>query len=163
MKVDREGENSKSSINAIVIMKELPLLTGFAPFYRYVLHGHDHFHTTSIAEIGTATLGNHGYTSEGTECVIRRLEVTGSVPLFRYYHQQLVDHFYTTNAGEIGTTTPGVIGNHGYRSEGRAGYCFSSQVPNTIPLFRYYNPTISDHFYTTNSMEIGTTTVGQVG
>ena len=108
-------------------------------------------------------MDNHGYTSEGAECVIRRLEVTDSVPLFRYYHEQLVDHFYTTNAGEISTTTPGVIGNHGYRSEGRAGYCFSSQVPNTIPLFRYYNPTISDHFYTTNSMEIGTTTVGQVG
>ncbi|RTL06915.1 hypothetical protein EKK58_03725 [Candidatus Dependentiae bacterium] len=37
------------------------------PVYRY-FNGQEHFYTTSIEEIGTATpgaVGNHGYTSEG--------------------------------------------------------------------------------------------------
>lgn len=137
--------------------------TGFAPFYRY-WNGRDHFYTTNINEIGTAThgqIGHHGYTSEGTQCVIRKWLVTGSVPLYRYYNG--ADHFYTTNTNEIGTTTPGVTGRHGYRSEGIAGYCFPSQAYHTIPLYRYYKPSSGDHFYTTNSQEIGTVSAGLVG
>ena len=145
-----------------ILTCELCLLY-IAPFYRY-WNGRDHFYTTNINEIGTATpgqAGNHGYTSEGTQCVIRRGQVSGSIPLYRYWNGN--DHFYTTNANEIGVTTPGAKGNHGYTSEGTAGYCFPSQVQNTIPLYRYYRPSGGDHFYTTNANEIGTTTRGQTG
>ena len=49
----------------------------------------------------------------------------GAIPIYRYYKGG--DHFYTTNAKEIGTTTPRKRGNHGYVSEGIAGYCYPTQ------------------------------------
>ena len=73
------------------------------------------------------------------------------------------DHFYTTNAAEIGTTTPGSTGQYGYVSEGIAGYCFPSAAAGTVPLYRYWKGSVSDHFYTTNAAEIGTTKSGQAG
>ena len=47
----------------------------FAPLYRYFRgDGTDHFYTTNILEIRTAVrgqTGEHGYTSEGIECILR--------------------------------------------------------------------------------------------
>ena len=138
--------------------------TGLVSLFRYWrASGADHFYTTNKNEIGTTTpgtVGHHQYTSEGTQCLIYSTQVTGSVPLYRYFHNTAVDHFYTTNTQEIGTTTPGQTGKNGYVSEGITGYCFPSSKPGTIPLYRYYNPSAYDHFYTTNPQEIGTTKFG---
>jgi hypothetical protein len=35
------------------------------------------------------------------------------------------------------------------------GYVFPQQVPNTVPLYRYWNPQIVDHFYTIYFSELG--------
>ena len=85
-------------------------------------------------------------------------------PLYRYYLSQggFYDHFYTLNAASMGTTTVGEIGKYGYKFEGISGYCFSTATPRnipsgTVPLFRYYSGSGKDHFYTTNSKEIGST------
>ena len=140
---------------------------GLTAFYCYWKSSvSDHFYTTNINEIGTATAGqqgNHGYTSEGAEYLFYTRQVTGTVPLYRYWRLAIGDHFYTTASSEIGTTTPGVTGQHGYVSEGIAGYCFPVNAPGTIPLHRYWKNSVGDHFYTTNATEIGTTTLGQVG
>merc|ERR1711976_1061410 len=55
-----------------------------------------------------------------------------SIPFYRYYKSNGFDHFYTTNPKEIGTTKKGEVGNHGYKSEGIAGYCSREQLPSTI-------------------------------
>lgn len=137
------------------------------PVYRYWNpDANDHFYTLSAKEIGTTVhgqFGNHGYKYEGIQCHIYRHQVEHSVPLYRYWKHDSRDHFYTTHSVEIGTTTPGKTGNHGYKSEGVTGYCFPEQKPNTIPLYRYWNPLNADHFYTTNRNEIGTATAGQKG
>ena len=134
--------------------------------YRYWLNGENHFYTTNGAEIGVTTagvLGNHGYVSEGVGFKIETENIAGTVPLYRYYSSSAVDHFYTTNANEIGVTTAGLTGNHGYTSEGVLGYCFDTYQPDTVPLYKYYQPEIEDHFYTTITGEIGTGTAGQTG
>ena len=140
--------------------------SGLVPLYRYWRAlGADHFYTTNKDEIGTTTPGTTGhyhYTSEGIQCLVYSKQVEGSVPLYRYFRVSGVDHFYTTNGNEIGTTTPGQ-GNYGYSNEGIAGYCFSSFKPGTIPLYRYFHSVGFDHFYTTNSQEIGTTNPGATG
>ena len=82
------------------------------------------------------------------------------LPFYRYYQSETHDHFYTTNSEEIGTTVSGVIGKHGYKSEGLMGYLLTSQKPGTVALYQYYNSQASDHFYTTNENEIGTITPG---
>ena len=148
---------------------ELALGATTTPLYRYWKASvSDHFYTTNPNEIGTTTpgeVGNFDYKSEGTQCIIYEHQVLNSVPLYRYWKASVNDHFYTTNADEIGTTTPGQTGNHGYKSEGVAGFCMPQQTAGTciIPLYRYWRPSVSDHFYTTNIQEIGTATPGQVG
>ena len=138
-----------------------------APLYRYWRASvSDHFYTTNPAEIGTTSpgqVGKYGYKSEGIQCNIYKYNVLGSVPLYRYWQGSVSDHFYTTNAGEIGTTTPGQTGKYGYKSEGIVGFCMPKQMTGTVPLYRYWKGSVSDHFYTTNVYEIGTVTPGQVG
>jgi len=80
----------------------------------------------------------------------------GTLPFYRYWNGK--EHFYTTNSAEIGTTTPGVTGKFGYKSEGIACSVSSSSGTGLVPLYRYWNG--GEHFYTTNSAEIGTTTAG---
>ena len=142
--------------------------TDLVPFYRYWKSSKaDHFYTTNIDEIGTATPGTQGrfeYNSEGIQCVIYSKPKAGTVPLFRYWSGgHVIDHFYATNAGEIGTTFKGQMGAYGYVSEGIAGYCFPTAMPGTIPLYRYYAAHAMDHLYTTNPLEIGTTIAGETG
>lgn len=44
----------------------------------------------------------------------------------------------------------GLTVNHVYQREAPEG-----TMPNSVPLLRYWNPTISDHFYTTDYGELG--------
>ena len=127
----------------------------------------DHFYTNNPNGIGTTTpgkKGKYGYAYEGVTCYLYTDQVEASVPLYRYWKGTVSDHFYTTDETEIGTTTPGEIGNFGYKFESIVGYCFPSEERDTVPLYRYWNPKNSDHFYTTNGMEeIGTVTEGESG
>ena len=144
-------------------------LGSLAPFYRYFRKNGDlgdHFYTLDAEEIGTIEIGRtgkHGYAYEGVECKIHRSKVENSYPLYRYVKDSIMDHFYTLSSDEIGTVTPGEVGKHGYKSEGVAGYCFITQYPGTIPLYRYWDRVSGDHFYTTSYREIGTRTPGNVG
>src|SRR5579862_7299937 len=58
------------------------------------------------------------------------------------------DHFYCLNArGEIAPEL-------GYEREGVTGYVYATQQPGTIPIFRYWNLSNNDHFYTADPDEI---------
>ena len=143
-------------------------IVGMVPLYRYwKSENADHFYTKNANEIGTkmsGQRGKHGYVSEGIQCYVYEEQVEHSVPLYRYWKSAVSDHFYTTDVKEIGTITPGEIANYGYKSEGIVGYCFPNKKGKTVPLYRYWNPRSSDHFYTTNGMqEIGTVTPGETG
>jgi len=139
---------------------------GLVPLYRYIHPGtHDHFYTANPAEIGAVSpgqAGNHGYTCEGTLGYISPHEFPGSVPIYRYNHEQHHDHFYTTNAAEIGTTNVGQTGNHGYKFEGIVGFAYPADHHFNV-VHRYYHEGHHDHFYTANGAEIGTTEKGHVG
>ena len=121
----------------------------------------DHFYT--IDEFMYAR--ENGYKQERVAFILLNDKVPCSVPLFRYYLNtgSIRDHFYTTAITEIGTATPGKIGKYGYKSEGILGYCFREKQRGTVPLYRYYNPDLFDHFYTTSINEIGTAVHGRKG
>ena len=145
----------------------LHLFTAIASLYRY-WNGQErnHLYMTIACEIGVTLhgqIGNNGYICQGVQCYLYVHQVPKSVPLYCYLQETVKDNFYTTNSLEIGTTTPGEIGNHGYKSEGIAGYCFPEMMSNTVPLYRYYNSKIFDHFYTTDDTEIDTVTAGEHG
>lgn len=120
------------------------------PFYRYWnAHVKNHFYTTNYAELGH---GKHGYILETSPGKLSSTPSVGTVALYRYY--KAGDHFYTTNVDEIKETIKGKLGAHGYKCEGIAGYCWREQVAGTTALYRYWNPVIKDHFYTSNWDEL---------
>jgi len=137
------------------------------PVYRYFQESHhDHFYTTNQGEIGTiqhGTVGNHGYRSEGVGFHIFNHHHHGLVPVYRYYHGASNDHFYTANTAEIGVTETGHTGKLGYVCEGILGYVSPVEFFGSIPIYRYWNDAKTDHFYTSNAAEIGTTHHGHVG
>ena len=82
---------------------------------------------------------------------------------YRYWRAPGADHFYTTNVNEIGVVVPGIVGRYGYKGEGIQCLLYDKQIAGSVPLYRYFLGSRVDHFYTTNSAEIGTTTSGQRG
>jgi len=135
--------------------------------YRYFHEQHhDHHYTTNQAEIGTVVsgaVGNHGYKSEGIGFYIFNHHHHGLVPVYRYWNAGNKDHFYTANHHEIGVTESGHAGKAGYTCEGVLGYVSPVEFFGSIPVYRYWNEAHHDHFYTTNSAEIGTTHQGHAG
>ena len=107
----------------------------------------------AVNAICTVRIFTHSY------CFFRH---SGLTALYRYWKPAISDHFYTTNIAEIGTSASGLVGHHGYTSEGIQCLLYTSQVPGTVPLYRYWNGA-NDHLYTTNANEIGTTTPGVLG
>ena len=70
-------------------------------------------------------------------------QVTGTVPLHRYWNSAIADHFYTTDFGELGS------GNFGWVYEGVQCYVYPSPAADAVALHRYWNGDVGDHFYTT--------------
>jgi len=105
----------------------------------------DHFYTTSWYELGP---GINGWAFEQVAAHVGQRP--GTVPFYRFANGH--SHFYSTNLNE-GT-------NAGFSQEGTAGYVYTSQVPNSVPLYRYYNAGLDYHFYTTNIAELGNANSG---
>ncbi len=92
---------------------------------------------------------------------------SATTPLYRiygYYDYRgnpyvATDHFYTTNPNEVFNPAfaygylyyfPGTTTVH----EGNVvGYVYTSQAPGTVPLYRSYNGSLVDHFYSLSSTE----------
>lgn len=81
--------------------------------------------------------------------------VAGTVPVFRYCRvpsptDNMMDHFYTTDLSELGNGN-----NNDYIFEGVGFFAFTNQASGTVPVYRYYNVSNIDHFYTTVSNNYG--------
>uniref|UniRef100_A0A7S3YHN4 DUF5648 domain-containing protein n=1 Tax=Lotharella globosa TaxID=91324 RepID=A0A7S3YHN4_9EUKA len=74
-------------------------------------------------------------------------------PLYRYYNGDIVDHFYSTNWQELQE------GKKGWTYEGTQHYLLTWHTPGSVAVHRYWNG--GDHFYTTNSAELGVPDPGQ--
>jgi len=139
---------------------------GSVPIHRfYQPTVKDHFYTVDVNEIGTLEVGQrniNGYTYEGVLGHAYPAE-HHVIPMYRYVHTGLHDHFYTVSSEEIGSTTHGQKGKLGYVSEGVAFHIFTHHHTGLVPVHRYYQPDVKDHFYTTNGAEIGTTEIGKIG
>merc|ERR1712066_641951 len=117
----------------------------------------DHFYTTNQDEIGTNSkrlIGKHGYIYEGIAFRLLGIQVAGTTGLDRYWNPESTDHFYTTDYCEMEERNPYQFLPEGYKREGEMGFCFCEQVDDTVPLHRYFNKDIKDHFYTTNFEEL---------
>ena len=130
----------------------------FVPLYGYVHQNyHTHFYTYNSSIIGCRVPGDkgaYGYISEGIVCfLISDGGCNGGVLL--YHYNNVYENLYTTNSSEAGRN---------YKLQGGVGYCYGTQKPHTVPLYRY-RKTIralgnvnTDHYYTTDVNKISPVT-----
>jgi len=128
-------------------------VTDSVPVYRFAnTKNGDHFYTISENE-KTAILNNSqgGYVLEGIAFYAFNSQITDSLPVYRFLNSTNGDHFYTTSESEKTT----LLNNPqwGYALEGVAFYAFSSQITDSMPVYRFLNTTNGDHFYTTSEDE----------
>ena len=108
-----------------------------------------HFYTTNQAEGDRA--GTGGFQFEGTAAFVFPTQQPGTVQMLRSFNGEPGDggdHFYTTDVDEQARAVSG-----GWKKENTVNPFFvfdpnQPQPDGTVPLVRFYNNSISDHFYT---------------
>ena len=119
-----------------------PPPTGWGPLYRYYSASiTDHFYTRNWGELGS---GGGGYVYEFAEGQIAGTQLSGTVPLYRLYYPNR-DHYYTLSWADVTNAQA-----QGWNYEGVAGYVLppNSTQAGAKPMYRYWNATSWDHFYT---------------
>lgn len=109
-----------------------------------------HFYTTEFAELYAATNVKYVESSMGLIFDVNN-QPSGTKPLYRFWNQALNDHFYTANYDEYRNLVNNP--NYGYTYVGKVGHVYTTSKSNTNPVYRYYNPSTGEHFYTINEAE----------
>ncbi|KAJ3799052.1 hypothetical protein GGU11DRAFT_535224 [Lentinula aff. detonsa] len=111
----------------------------------------DHFYTENSTEMSQVLAAQEGYSFEGDAAFLWSTQETSTVPLYRLFSQKLNDHFYTIDANESHEALS--LGYANDTDTGIAGYVYPYNMCGAAPIYRLYNPTSSDHFYTMSQAE----------
>eukprot|EP00163_Fabomonas_tropica_P020471 TRINITY_DN361_c0_g1_i2.p1 TRINITY_DN361_c0_g1~~TRINITY_DN361_c0_g1_i2.p1 ORF type:complete len:1592 (+),score=590.68 TRINITY_DN361_c0_g1_i2:243-5018(+) len=112
--------------------------------YQYYNKDTDDYYYTTNYEIFKA--GREGWVLQGTPFAAYSEGQRGTVPLHQYYHPQKYDHMYTTKFFPDG--------KDGWKYEGIAMYVYANKYnKNAVRLYRFFNPKMNTHYYTTNPNE----------
>lgn len=116
----------------------------------------EHFYTIDAAE--RSTLLRNGYDDEGSEGRVWNMPLGGTVPFYRLWNNQqgaASRHLYTIAAGERDAQVRnGWVEEFGPDGGPGGGYVFAREVPQTVPLFRWYNQATNDHIYTISNISL---------
>ena len=105
-----------------------------------------------VCAISVSTKGTCGQVHEG-KCYVEKQ----TKKKYRYLKTDQ-DHFYTTDIKEISVINSWLHGTcmdgkYDYKFEGVGFRILANPVNGTTALSRYWNPDVTDHFYTTNYCE----------
>ncbi|TKT90846.1 M57 family metalloprotease [Dyadobacter frigoris] len=148
------GATALSSLDIVAVQfmyPENPPVAGTIPVFRYFSRTttQDHYYTWIANDLGNGS--NNDYIFEGVAFFAYPTQVTGTVPLYRYFHTKpgisLGDHFYTLNQSDVSSDPT-------YLFEGIAFYVYSQPLNNSVPVHRYWSSSYDDHFYTKNQNEV---------
>lgn len=123
------------------------------PVYRfYSSSASTHFYTGNAGEAHGLRNGSPaGWNYEGVAYYAYTRQVSGTVPLYRFYSPVYRGHFFTRNEAEMQSLRKNSSAT--WRYEGVAYYVAPSQVSGTVPVYRFWNPVAKHHFYTRNENE----------
>ena len=97
--------------------------------WSYSPSAEDHFYTTNTLEMENAVT-HLGYKSEGD-----------------------AGHVFSLPSWGDDTEADNAVDKLGYTAKGTAAFIYSDQICGSIPFYRMYSPTVTDHFYTTSESE----------
>jgi hypothetical protein len=142
-----------ANVSANVVASACDAICGAPAGCRTAIHRA--YHPGSGEHFYTATRGEGaalGYNEEAANYFyLSSAPAPGLVPLHRCL-MNYGKHFYTT-APNCEGVTPGT-------EEGTLGYLSTTPQCGAVPLFRSYNPSSNDHFYTTDPAEHARATHG---
>ncbi|KAJ3932312.1 MAG: hypothetical protein NXY57DRAFT_1003491 [Lentinula lateritia] len=128
-------------------------ISSLVPFLRaYSSSLSDHFYTTDVSEMNNNALAGGVYALEGDSAFLWSTPQPGTIPLFRLYNENSTDHFYTMSSDEL----PEMMDNgwaYDTAPNHTAGYVYPYSICGAAPIYRLFNPTIVDHFYTMDVAE----------
>ncbi|KAJ3799051.1 hypothetical protein GGU11DRAFT_667653, partial [Lentinula aff. detonsa] len=112
----------------------------------------DHFYTTNVSEMNNVALSGGVYTFEGEAAFLWSTPQPGTIPLFRLYNQNSTDHFYTISSDELPEMNTLGWTNDTAPNQ-TAGYVYPYSICGAAPLYRLFDPSAMDHFYTMDFVE----------
>ena len=108
-----------------------------------------HFYTASEAEKNTV---------QATMSAIYSLDGVGyhvgedfTAPLYRFYNKANGSHFYTASSAEKNDVQSRLSKTYAY--DGVAYHVSTTQIPGSLPVFRFYSTRNGSHFYTASESE----------
>lgn len=118
--------------------------------YRFLeTNAQTQFYTTSEVERDSVieNLPNYEYEGESFAGAPNSEEedITGAVPVYRFFNSSTGVHLYTSSVVERDAVTENLPN---YTSEGIAYYGYESQQEGSVALYRFYNSGLDAHFYT---------------
>ena len=118
-------------------------------FYNPTLGGH--FFTSDVPEKDSVD-NNVSFNPEGVGFdALSRLDidVSGSVPVYRFYNPKLGSHFFTAFEAE----KDHVLELENFVFEGIGYRAFDTDSASTVPVYRFFNINSGGHFFTANEIE----------
>ncbi|NLN01941.1 MAG: hypothetical protein GX174_08585, partial [Lentisphaerae bacterium] len=111
-----------------------------------------HFYTISEREKDKVvnTLSQY-WDYEGIAYYAYKTQVPGTVPLYRFWSPVFSGHFFTTSERERDKVINTLAQYWDY--EGVAYYVYPSQMAGSAPVYRFWSPVFSHHFYTISERE----------
>jgi len=121
-----------SLINSQIIDYE-----NLVPIYRfYDIKKKSHYYTHS------QEYSNINFKYQGIEFFAYKQKIDGSVPVYKFTHEQTNTNFLTVNS----------IPEKRYTNQGISFYAISEKIDSAIPIYRFYHTINKEHFYTRNKI-----------
>ncbi|MCL5279946.1 MAG: S8 family serine peptidase [Planctomycetes bacterium] len=155
---DTKAPITKPRINLSRAVEEVLSGRGFniVPVYRFWSPVYSrHFYTTDEAE-RNKLLDNYSrtWTYEQVVChVLSDASEPGAAPVYRFWSAVLNAHFYTIDAAERDSLRANYPKVWTYEGPVFYAYPAGAQPTDTLPVHRFWSPTLRCHFYTISEAE----------
>lgn len=126
-------------------------LTVLMPVYRfYNFNTGTHFYTPSYDE-AIMVIDELSETFDFEGIAYYTNPANNGQPLYRFYNRKTGSHFYTADSAEAANIMATLA--HTYSYDGQTYAVNQAPVPNSIPVYRFYNVKKGSHFYTADWYE----------
>ena len=130
-------------------------------FYSFLYSGHFYTQSTAEKNLIISTYPYHLYRYYGPAFNAYPAQLLGTVPVYRFYSNLYAGHYYTPNLCEMFTDCQihpagdphDIYAANTWTYINTAFYVFPSQVSGSTPVYWFFSPVVSHHFFTSSQAE----------